>query len=242
MALTALARLSTSRAEGMTWATAAQARDRAAWRNLYERAPEAAIWHPLPFMEALLGRLRQRTGLPLVDLACGDGAQMTALPPDLDLIGIDQSDHALVRARKRVVAPAAAFVAGQLEAIPFATGAAGGALMIDVLHSFLEPLAVLGEAFRILSPGAALGLTAFTPADPLARARAAKPGRPVWIGDFVNTYRGPADVAALARCVGFAVEHVEARRDPDDPHPGFRDEAHWHERAVVVARKPSIPD
>src|SRR4051812_48547391 len=117
-----------------------QAADHAAWRSLYQRAPAGDIWHPLPFLDSLIVQLRPVSGLPIVDMACGDGGQICGLPSDLPVLGIDQSPEALDRARGRTrerrhsTSYAEAFV----EAMPLADESAGGAVLIDVLSCFLD--------------------------------------------------------------------------------------------------------
>jgi hypothetical protein len=95
----------------------------------------------------------------------------------------------------------------------------------------------LQEAHRILAPAAALAVTTFTPADPLARNRGAGSREPVWIEGFINIFYEPEQVADMLRGAGFSVEHVERRIDQEAAHPAYRGDAHEHERAIVIGRK-----
>jgi ubiquinone/menaquinone biosynthesis C-methylase UbiE len=123
--------------------------------------------------------------------------------------------------------------------MPLADESAGGAVLIDVLSCFLDPSPILREAHRILAPGAALAVTTFTPADPLARASKAASKQPVWIDGFINVFYEPDQVADLLRRQGFSVESVERRTDQEAAHSTFRGAAHEHERAIVIGRKPA---
>jgi SAM-dependent methyltransferase len=217
-----------------------QLADHAAWRSFYQRAPADDIWHPLPFLDELVMQLQPLSGLPVVDIACGDGGQICGLPADLQVLGIDQSPEALDRARKRTAREGrsmARFAEAFVEAMPLTDASAGGAFLIDILSSFLDPLTILREAHRILAPGAALVVTTFTPADPLARASSAVSAQPVWIDGFINIFYEPDQVVDLLSEAGFSVEHVGCRRDQEAGHPGYRSAVHEHERAIVIGRK-----
>ena len=220
--------------------TELQAADHRAWQRLYREAPSGDIWHPLPFLEEFFDRIAPIRRLPVVDLACGDGGQICGLPPDLAIVGIDQSSEALVRARLRLEdnERKALLVEAFVEATGLADASAGGAMSIDVLCCFLDPEPVLIEAFRILAPGAALGVTTFTPDDPLARNYAALAGQPVWIEGFINVFYHPQQVEDLMEAAGFQVEYSARRSDVEDLHLGYRDTPHTHDRAIVVGRKP----
>jgi SAM-dependent methyltransferase len=217
-----------------------QATDRAAWRQVYERSGQAPVWHPLPFLGELIDRIQPIEGLPILDLACGDGGQISGLPAELPVIGIDQSPRALELARSRIESNGgrhAMFRRAELHALPLADDSAGGALLIDILSSFLDPKPVLDEAYRVLAPGGALAVTTFTPNDSLALAAGAVAGEPVWIWGFITIFYEAGQVRDLLRASGFDVEHESTHTDSEAAHPGYREEPHHHERAVVIGRK-----
>lgn len=219
-----------------------QAADRQAWRDLYARAPPGDIWHPLPFLGDLIERVRPIQGLPFVDLACGDGGQICGLPTGLRTIGIDQAPGAVARAGHRLEKVGRSEVTlreALVECTGLDDGAAGGAMLIDVLSCFLDPAPVLAEARRILAPGARLLITTFTPDDPLARSSGAVPATPVWIEGFINVFYDPDQVGRLLALAGFTVEYVARRRDEETGHPAYRGDSHEHDRAILVARKPA---
>jgi len=211
-----------------------------AWRRLYEGNDSPEIWHPLPFIADLVQQLGSHGG-PLVDLACGDGAQITGMSRDLEIVGVDQCEVALQHAVRRVRGAGhqrVRLVKNRVESLPFVDGSAGGAVLIDILSSFLEPLPILSEAYRVLRPGAALAITTFSPRDPLALDHPGTvAGEPVWIGGFINIFYEEAAVVGMMRAAGFGIENAFERVDPDDPHPGYREQPHVHDRLVVVGRK-----
>jgi SAM-dependent methyltransferase len=217
-----------------------QATDRAAWCQLYERSGQAAVWHPLPFLGELIDRIRPVEGLPVVDLACGDGGQISGLPPELPVIGVDQATRALDLARIRLASGGrrhCTLLRAELHALPLPDNSAGGAVLIDILSSFLDPKPVLDEAYRVLAPGAALAVTTFTPRDPLALAAGAVAGKPIWLWGFITIFYDARQVGELLRKSGFDVEHESTRADREGAHPGYREEPHLHDRAVVIGRK-----
>ena len=105
-----------------------------------------------------------RAAGPLLEIGCGTGGLLAALPADREAIGVDVSLAWLVVA-KRLLAehgrsvPLAAAVA---EALPLADGAAGAVVALDVIEHVADPGPVLREIDRVAAPGAALAFS--TPA------------------------------------------------------------------------------
>jgi len=95
---------------------------------------------------------------PLLEIGCGTGGLLAALPPSRPAIGIDVSLAWLVVA-KRLLAehgrsvPLAAAVA---EALPLADASAGAIVALDVIEHVADPGPVLREIDRVAAPGAAL--------------------------------------------------------------------------------------
>jgi SAM-dependent methyltransferase len=98
---------------------------------------------------------------PLLEIGCGTGGLLAALPPDREAIGIDVSLAWLVVA-KRLLAehgrhrPLAAAVA---EALPLADAAAGAVVALDVIEHVADLRPVLREIDRVSAGGAALAFS-----------------------------------------------------------------------------------
>ncbi|MBW1600969.1 class I SAM-dependent methyltransferase [Streptomyces sp. JJ66] len=93
----------------------------------------------------------------VLDIGCGDGtAAATAAPllPGKRIVGSDWSHDALRRASAHLTA-----VRGELQALPFATGAADAVLFSEVIEHLVDPDAALDELHRVLRPGGHLLLS-----------------------------------------------------------------------------------
>lgn len=166
------------------------------WRAFYDRA--AWAYDAMLALGALLGlgseeRIRARllpnlaaAGDLVLDVGCGTGASRPYLPAGIRYIGIDLSYNMLRRAQRkcqRLQLPAA-WVQGDLCALPARGASADALLAMGVLQHAAQPAAALAEL-----------------------ARAAKPGAQLWLIDEVRSLRqlgrllpppAPADVGALA--------------------------------------------
>jgi SAM-dependent methyltransferase len=102
-----------------------------------------------------------RASGPLLEIGCGTGGLLAALPADREAIGVDVSLAWLVVA-KRLLAehgrsvPLAAAVA---EALPLADGSAGAVVALDVIEHVADLGPVLREIDRVAAPGAALAFS-----------------------------------------------------------------------------------
>lgn len=103
--------------------------------------------------------------LTVLDLGCGDGyatARIAGLPgltdgPGHRVIGVDWSETALERARRRGVSTVrAALDAGPL---PFEDGEADIVVMSEIVEHLVDPDAAVAEAYRVLRPGGHLFLS-----------------------------------------------------------------------------------
>lgn len=93
---------------------------------------------------------------PILDAGCGTGLITRHLPPGATGIDINPRNIALARSRL----PQHAFVLGDVEALPFADAAFGGALCTEVIEHIPAPDAALRELARVLRPGGVLiGMT-----------------------------------------------------------------------------------
>jgi ubiquinone/menaquinone biosynthesis C-methylase UbiE len=220
----------------------AQEIDRNAYQALYERYPDEAIWHPLPFLSELIERIGAETDGPLLDLACGDGGQIVEMPRDRVVIGVDQIPAALIGAERRsreAGRDKAKFIHDQLERLPFDAGSVSAAVLIDILSGFLDPLTILRETHRVLGPGAKLAITTFSKDDPLAVGKPdAQEGKAIWIEDFIAIFYDRDRLVRVVEDAGFELVSYWEQGDRDEPHPGYRNEPHEHHRIVAIARRP----
>lgn len=94
-------------------------------------------------------------GSRILDIGCGTGANLAALSPAFDVVGIDFSPDALSPCRARKLKALARADAARL---PFRPCSFKAALMVDVLyHSAVDDkVGALREGGRVLSPGGVL--------------------------------------------------------------------------------------
>ena len=95
-----------------------------------------------------------------VDLGCGPGylvAEMARQAPKLHVTGVDLSDEMLAEAedyaRQHDMDQAVSFRKGDVQQIPFADGSVDLVVSTLSLHHWSDPVAVLDEVARVLSPG-----------------------------------------------------------------------------------------
>ena len=98
-------------------------------------------------------------GGPVLDAGCGTGGFLRRLRlarPGIPAAGLEFRPEAAERARTKAGVPVAV---GSVNAVPFADGAFGGLVSLDVLcHAAAEPDRALAEFRRVLRPGGQLAL------------------------------------------------------------------------------------
>lgn len=138
------------------------------------------------------------------DLGCGTGNVLSAmLEKARTVIGVDGSPRMLELARRRLSAEQdrISLRIGDLSHLPLRDGEADFASLNMVLHHLPEPLAVLGEIRRILSPSGTLLLTDFNKHDKEAMRNEYGDH---WLGFEADQIRG------LLSSAGFQVLAIES--------------------------------
>lgn len=120
---------------------------------------------------ALAQRVSAQAGEKLLEIGCGEGANLHHLRADgARRFGVDFSFAKASFARN---ATGASTVTADGARLPFADGCFDAVLIRDVLHHVPEPAAVLAEARRVLEPGGRLLLVEPNRNSPLIWAQAA---------------------------------------------------------------------
>jgi len=149
---------------------------------------------------AILGDLRLGPEDHLLDVGCGGGILLRdALRAGAEATGVDHSEEMVRLARER--APGARVVLADAGQLPFGDAAFSAAAMAIVLIFLEEPVGVLRECRRVLTPGGRLA--AYTTAPELRGT----PAAPEPLASRARFYEDD-DLAALARRAGFAEVHV----------------------------------
>ena len=167
----------------------------------------------------------------LLEIGCGTGGLLAALPPGREAIGIDVSLAWLVVAQRLLAehgrrVPLAAAVG---EALPLADGSAGAIVALDVIEHLADVRPVLREIDRVAAPGAALAFST-----PNRFSLGAEPHVGVWGVGWLPRRLQPAYVKwrtgepyTFARLLS-AREAIGLVRD--------------HSRFAAAAEAPPIPD
>ena len=117
---------------------------------------EERMWWYRALHARLIAALAPTAGRVL-DAGCGTGgllARLQAIRPELELVGLEFALPAAARAAEKSRAP---IVRGTVNALPFADGSFGAAVLADVLcHAAVDPIAALTECARVLRPGGRL--------------------------------------------------------------------------------------
>jgi SAM-dependent methyltransferase len=131
----------TSAVNGRLWGAGAED-----WVSIQERTSR-------PFYQAVFDRVGLKAGEGYLDAGCGAGlaAQMAAAR-GAKVSGLDASENLLAIARSRV--PDGVFCLGELESLPFANGAFDLVTGFNSFQYAADPGAALGEAKRVVKPGA----------------------------------------------------------------------------------------
>jgi SAM-dependent methyltransferase len=178
---------------------------------------------------ALARRVDVRAGERLLEIGCGEGANLYHLrAAGAVRFGVDFSRAKAAFARR---ATDAYTVAADATCLPFADGSFDAVLIRDVLHHVADGDGVLAEARRVLRAGGRLTLVEPNRASPLIRLQAAM--IPAERGALGST--APRLAASLARA-GFTVAH----HTTDQPFPIERVLLHPRLGAPSLAAHPVV--
>jgi ubiquinone/menaquinone biosynthesis C-methylase UbiE len=136
----------------------------------------------------------------LLEIGCGGGLLLRAAAGSVaELTGLDHSETMVELARRN--APAARVVLGSAEDLPWPEGAFAAVAMSVVFMFLPDPVGVLEECRRVLTPAGRLAI--FTTAPELRGT----PAAPEPLASRCHFYND-AELAALLRSAGFTVPSV----------------------------------
>ena len=125
------------------------------------RAVLGLMWgvDPRPFYASLAELAGLPAGQTILDVPCGGGLALRALPPNTRYIGVDIDRPMLDRARRRAAARGHGdieLVEADMQALPLESAIADLCLSYGGLHCVPDPAAALFEMARCLRPGGKL--------------------------------------------------------------------------------------
>jgi SAM-dependent methyltransferase len=160
-----------------------------------------------PLFDALLGRLGPRSGERLLDVGCGAGL-LCALAAERGCVvtGVDAAPGLLAHARER--APAATFVHGDLEALPFPDASFDVVTAVNVVPYARDRARAAAELARVTAPGGRVAATVGAGPEEQECARMVDPlAPPAEVPDWEHEVdvREPGALAALLAGAGLTV-------------------------------------
>ena len=175
---------------------------------------------------AFIELIKRHTVVRVADVGCGPGRAAAFMAErGLDVVGVDVSQAMLAIARS--AHPHISFQEGQLDALPFETGALAGAVCwYSIIYTPSERLpAAFAELARVLMPGGYLLLAFQAEDEPLHRADAHGTHLPL------TSYRhSTGEVAGCLEDTGFNIYATVLRA------PELEDET--TSQGFVIARSP----
>jgi demethylmenaquinone methyltransferase/2-methoxy-6-polyprenyl-1,4-benzoquinol methylase len=146
-------------------------------RRYDELSAALSFWQDPRWRRALVGEVAPRPGQRILDVATGTGMVAAELlrRADCSVVGIDQSEPMLARARARFAGRPESqvrLVRGEAEALPFEDASFDGLTFTYLLRYVEDPAATVAELARVVRPGGRVASLEFG-VPPLAPARAA---------------------------------------------------------------------
>jgi demethylmenaquinone methyltransferase/2-methoxy-6-polyprenyl-1,4-benzoquinol methylase len=146
-------------------------------RRYDELSAALSFWQDPRWRRALVGEVAPRDGQRILDVATGTGMVAAELlrRADCSVVGIDQSEPMLARARARFAGRAESQVRllrGEAEALPFEDASFDALTFTYLLRYVEDPAATVTELARVVRPGGRVASLEFG-VPPLAAARLA---------------------------------------------------------------------
>ncbi|MEA2215581.1 MAG: demethylmenaquinone methyltransferase / 2-methoxy-6-polyprenyl,4-benzoquinol methylase [Solirubrobacteraceae bacterium] len=146
-------------------------------RRYDELSAALSFWQDPRWRRALVDEVAPRPGQRILDVATGTGMVAAELlrRADCSVVGIDQSEPMLARARARFAGRAESqvrLVRGEAEALPFEEASFDALTFTYLLRYVEDPAATVAELARVVRPGGRVASLEFG-VPPLAPARLA---------------------------------------------------------------------
>jgi demethylmenaquinone methyltransferase / 2-methoxy-6-polyprenyl-1,4-benzoquinol methylase len=146
-------------------------------RRYDELSAALSFWQDPRWRRALVSEIAPRPGQRILDVATGTGMVAAELlrRADCTVVGVDQSEPMLARARARFAGRAESqlrLVHGQAEQLPFEDASFDALTFTYLLRYVEDPAATVAELARVVRPGARVASLEFG-VPPLAPARLA---------------------------------------------------------------------
>lgn len=127
---------------------------------LYAHRDEAEAARCVDLLPTLAPLSPAGTGLPVLDLGCGDGRHLALLAGRMPVVGVDLSPHLLLAARKRLAGHKglrAGLLRADMRALPLAEAAVGAVLSLFTAFGYFGDLQanaiVVEEVARVMATG-----------------------------------------------------------------------------------------
>jgi SAM-dependent methyltransferase len=171
-----------------------------------------------PLYETVLARIGAGPGTELLDAGCGAGlAARIAADRGATVSGLDATPELLEIARRR--APGGAFVAGDLESLPYPADSFDAIVGFNSFQYAADPRSALEEARRVARPGAPVAIATWAAPERcqaavyLASLGPLMPPAPSGApGPFALS--APGALEALARAAGLTPVHADEVASP----------------------------
>lgn len=133
-----------------------------AWSRRYDRSVLQRIFFR-PSHDRVLAEVAIPRAASILDVGCGTclfGCRILRERPDVQWVGLDQSERMLERAAANLAAfgDRARLVWGDSQRMPFATSAFDLVVCTHSFHHYLDQAKAIGEMHRVLAPGGRLAL------------------------------------------------------------------------------------